>query len=349
MRVGLDTFSIRELRLNPVDTLDWIKQHKFDGALFGGIGGISSTLDSGELKAFREHADALGLYTDVSVASCNPHRVRGSLDDHRTALQRQIEAAAQCGWHELHTSFGGGEERYVDAVSWKDQLADSAAFLRSLAPVLRAHASRIDIETHGDVTTFELVRLIEDVGPDIAGICLDTANVFCQCEHPTRAAKRAAPYVHLTHIKDAMIVLIESGYRRQSLPPGRGILDWRAILPVLAEYEPNLKLSIEDHKWLFDFHVFDPHWLRLHPDLTVEEYAAVMQTAWVCMQKVKAGEMPVPEEYNTIPFVEELEDRLHFGRDYLNELLDRLDLRDKPGVGRQGLRRPMVPPDWPIR
>ena len=39
---------------------------------------------------------------------------------------------------------------------------DAAAFLRTLAPVLRHHGSRINLETHGDSTTFELIRLIEE-------------------------------------------------------------------------------------------------------------------------------------------------------------------------------------------
>ena len=277
-----------------------------------------------------------------------PHKVKRPLDEYREEVEKQIELAAECGWHELHTAFGGGEERYVDAVSWVDQLADAALFIRSLAPVLRAHESRINVETHGDVTTFELIRLIEDVGPDIAGICLDTANLLCQCENPTRASRRAAPYVHMTHIKDAMITFTHSGYRRQSLPPGRGILDWRNILPALAEYEPNLRLSIEDHKWLFDFHVFDPHWLRLHPDLTVEEFASIMQIAWDCQQKMAAGELPDPETYNAIPYFDQLEERLAFGRDYLNDMLDRLDLHDRPDIERPGMHRPMVPREWPI-
>ena len=349
MQVGLDTFSIRELKLGGIQTLDWLKDHRFAGGQFGQLKSLSQTLDPAELKKVRAYADELELYTDVSVSSCNVYRVDQPIDEYQKDVTRQIELAAECGWHELHTAFGGGEERYVDAVSWVDQIAHAASFIRSLAPVLRAHESRINIETHGDITTFEVIRLIEDVGPDIAGFCLDTANLFCQCEHPTRGAQRAAPYVHMTHIKDAMITFTDTGYRRQSLPPGRGVLDWRAILPILAEYEPNLKLSIEDHKWLFDFHVFDPHWLRLHPDLTKEEFASVMQIAWKCQQRMMSGELPVPEEYNALPYLDELEDRLGFGRDFLNDMLDKLDLRDRPDVERRCVHHPMVPKDWPIR
>ncbi|MHC4712021.1 MAG: sugar phosphate isomerase/epimerase family protein, partial [Planctomycetota bacterium] len=274
----------------------------------------------------RAHADGLGLYSHVSVAGCNPHLVDGPLAEHIDSMKRQVELAAGCGWHELHSTLGSGRERYEHPVPWEEHLADSADLIRQLGPVLREHGSRIDLETHGDTTTFELVRLAECVGGEIAGICLDTANVLCHGEDPVWAARRAAPYTHLTHTKDAIIFLADSGYRRQTLPAGRGALDWREILPILAEYSPDLPISIEDHKWLFDYDVFDPRWLELHPDLTREELARVLATAWQCHKRILSGELPDPEEYEKIPFLEELEVRLARGRDYLTGLIEQLRL-----------------------
>jgi len=320
------------MKLDPFRQLDFIKRFGLEGAQFGGLRGLSPKLDSGELKALRARADELGLYSHVSVSvNCNPHLAGLPPDQHYEQIRSDIEAAAACGWHELHGTTGGGNERYEHPVRWTQQLLDTADLMRRLGPVLRQHQSRISIETHGDVSTFELVRLIEDCGPDIVGICLDTANVLCQCEDPVLAARRAAPYTHLTHLKDGAVSFIDTGYRRQTLPAGRGVLDWRSILPALAEYEPDLPLSIEDHKWLFDFHVFDDQWIRLHPDLTREEFARVMQLAWRCQKRIIAGTLPHPETYEKKPHVEEMEERLGAGRDYLKGLLKELGLRDKPG------------------
>jgi len=331
MRVGVDTFTLRDLKLDPFQQLDFIHRFGLDGAQFGGVKGLSAGRDAGELRAIRERADELGLYTQVSLSiSPNPHLAGLPPDELEAEIRRDIEAAAACGWHELHASMGGGNERYLHPAPWTQHLADTAAVVRRLGPVLREHGSRIDIETHGDVTTFELIRLIEDVGPDIAGICLDTANLLCQCEDPVEAAKRAAPYTHLTHLKDGAISFIPTGYRRQSLPAGRGLLEWRAILPILAVEEPNLPLSIEDHKWLFDFHVFDPHWLRLHPDLTREEFAKVMQFACRCEQRIREGTLPEPNTYEKIPHVDEVEERLAAARDYLKGMITELGLADRP-------------------
>jgi len=335
MRVGLDTFTIRELKLDPFQTLDYIRDHGLDGAQFGALKSLSPALDLGVLQAIRSRADEWNLYSHVSVPSCNPYLIKGDVDAHCSSIERQIEIAAACGWHELHASLGNGPERYEHPIPWTQHLADSAAFLARLAPCLRANGSRVNLETHGDSTTFELIRLIEKVGADVVGICLDTANVLCHAEDPAEAAKRAAPYTHLTHTKDAIIWLTEDGYRRQTLPIGRGALDWRAILPALAAHAPDLPLSIEDHKWLFDFNALDPAWLRLHPDLTREELASVLRLAVRCGKRIEAGELRDPEEYEKVLFVEEVEERLTAGRDFLWGLLSDLGLAASPcGAGR---------------
>ncbi|MBI2302002.1 MAG: sugar phosphate isomerase/epimerase, partial [Armatimonadetes bacterium] len=327
---GVDTFTLRDLGLDPFQTLDYLKETGLEGAQFGGLRGFSPELDRGKLQAIRDRADELGLYSHVSLSvSLDPHLADLPRDEHLRRLTEEIEAAAAIGWTELHAHLGGGDERYQHPVPWTQHLADSAALIRALGPVLRAQGCRANLETHGDLTTFELVRLIEDVGPDIAGICLDTANVLCHCEDPVSAVKRAAPYTHLTHIKDGTVFFVDSGYGRQTLPPGRGALDWRTILPVLAEYEPDLPVSIEDHKWLFYFHCFDRRWLALHPDLTREEYAEVMQFAWRCHEGMRLGVYPDPEEYDKFAHVEEVHERLRAGAEYLKDLIAELGLRDR--------------------
>lgn len=327
MKIGLDTFTIRELRLDAFATLGFVKEHGLEGAQFGGLRGLSQDLDPGKLREVRAYAEGLGLYTQVSVPTCNPHLVQGCIEDHLAEMTRQIEAAAECGWHELHASLGGGPERYEHPVRWTRHLADSAELIRKLGPVLRARKSRVNLETHGDVTTFELIRLIEDVGPDIAGICLDTANVLCHAEDPVVAARRAAPYTHLTHTKDAIIYFSETGYTRQGRAPGQGCLDWEKILPILGEFSPDLPLSIEDHKWLFTFDIFEKRWLSLHPDLTHYELSQVVKLAWQCERRIASGDLEKPEEYEAIPYLDQMDERIHSGRDHLLGVLERRGLR----------------------
>ena len=69
----------------------------------------------------------------------------------------------------------------------------------------------------------------------------------------------------------------EDGLQRQIRPCGEGAVDFRAILPILAEAKPDLTLSIENpttRGGIGITEISDPVWAAAHPDLTVEEFAA---------------------------------------------------------------------------
>lgn len=327
MRVGLDAFTIRELELDPRATLDYAKRHALDGVQFCGIRDLSLNLDPAVLSDIRTYADSLGLYTHVSLTSPNPHLFHGVAESLRSRLTEEIEAAARCGWHELHAVLGGAEQRVDTQAPWSRHLADSMAVIAELGPVLRHHASRLNLENHGDITTFELVRLVETLGPDITGICLDTANTLVMGEDPAAAARRVAPYTRLTHSKDGILFFSSHGITRQGRPPGQGVVDWSAILPILAEQNPDLPLSIEDHKWLFEVAIFDSSWYALHPEITPQELGRFVQLAWTCQRKIDSREWPHQVDYETIPFLEQLEERLASGRDHLRAALAAMTLR----------------------
>jgi len=323
MRIGLDVFTISPLQLGPYEVLDWLVDHQLDGALFGRMEGLDAGLDAGALRDFRATADSRGLFTEISAPTCNPCLVADA-DALLAEATRHIELAASIGWHELHSSLGSDANRYQHPVRWPDQLRASADFIRRLGPVLRANGSRMNLETHGDTTTFELVRLVEDVGPDTCGICLDTANVLCHAEDPTLAARRAAPYTHLTHAKDGALYFSPNGYTRQGKPIGQGVLDWTLILQALGEHNPTLPLTIEDHKWLFEFAIYERWWLQHHPDLTVEELARVIKLVALSEQRYADGTWPRPADYEAVPYLEQLEERVAAGRDHLRAVVGKL-------------------------
>ena len=72
-------------------------------------------------------------------------------------------------------------------------------------------ACRARVEAGLDVEAVE-------VGADVVGICLDTANVMLRLEDPLEAARRLAPHVVMTHVKDAALLFHEAGLRWQCRP-----------------------------------------------------------------------------------------------------------------------------------
>ena len=121
MRVGIDTFSLRDLKLDPFAQLDWIHEHDFEGAQFGALG-----VDVGRLREIRTRADELGLYSHPSVASPNWLLGPEGFDERLATLREQVTAAAAVGWRELHSSLGSEKNRYHhETRSWPDQRAGS--------------------------------------------------------------------------------------------------------------------------------------------------------------------------------------------------------------------------------
>jgi len=326
LRIGIDSFTLRELNLNPYQCLDYANKRGLEGVQFGGMDGLSSKRDVGEILHLRDYADSLGMYINVSVDTCNPFLFRQSEEETRSAIARDIEIFAKAGWHELRSVISHSDERYKHPVPWNTHLSRSSDFVRSLRPVLEECGSRINIENHGD-STFDILHVVEAAGADICGVCLDTGNTLVNAEDPVLAARRVAPYTHLTHIKDGIVFFSANGVSRQGKAPGQGSVDFASIIAILGEYNPDLPLSIEDHKWIFEFPVFERDWFAPNPNLTPYEFGQFIKLTWEVEQKLASGELPTVEAYEAIPYLEQMEDRIASGAEHLRGILEKLQLQ----------------------
>ncbi|MGO4139634.1 TIM barrel protein, partial [Rhizobium brockwellii] len=88
--------------------------------------------------------------------------------------------------------------RFRTDVTWEEPLLGIEKVLRPLAPVARANGAHMNIENHDEITSFEILRLIEKVGADCVGVFFDTANGLQRGEHPVFAVKRLAPHIRQT-------------------------------------------------------------------------------------------------------------------------------------------------------
>lgn len=330
MRLGIDGQKLPEAKKRgPLASLDHVKQLGLEGIFFSTILDMSPSLDIGVLRDIRAKADDLGLYLESGLGKINPYcsaeapELRAAGDgDIIVGLTRMIEASASIDCREMWVSPGNFKSAYrgrlaVDRfrtdVTWEEQLLAIEKVLHRLAPAARANGVHMNIETHDEITSFEIIRLIEKVGADCVGVVFDTANVLQRGEHPTFAARRVAPYVRQTHIKDAYVGRAPGGLDFQPRACGTGAVDFEAILPVLADANPTLNLSLEINQSTDDnrrkanprqcIQIDDPTWLAGHPDLTPEELEAYMATVDACEKRAASGEIRSWEDY----------ERFHFG------------------------------------
>lgn len=324
MRIGIDGLKMPEAtRRGPLASLDHARSYGMSGIFFSTLLDMSPALDRGELAEIRQHADALGMYLEGGLGKINPYcsaevpelRAIGG-GDIVAGLYRIMEAAAAIDCRELWVCLSSfkpqysgrfANDRFRTDVTWAEQLAASERLLHRLAPIARDLGIHLNLETHDEVTSFELVRLTESVGPDVLGIVFDTANILQRGEHPVHAANRIAPYVRQTHMKDAYVAHAPGGFDFQTRPLGEGLVDFRAILPLLAAANPALNLSIEPAASCEDrprrpvprqcIQLDDPVWRAAHPDLTPEEVEAYVALVRAYEARIAAGEAADWESY----------------------------------------------------
>lgn len=327
MRIGIDGRKIPEAaKRGPIGSLDHGKTLGMAGLFYRTVLDMSPTLDPGELRAIRARADELGMYVETGLGKVNPYaspeapelRLAGN-GDIVQGFRRMMEACVEIGCSELWIATANYKpayaarlayDRFRTDVTWPEQLEATKRFLLKLAPIARDLGIHMNMETHEEITTFELLRLIEAVGDDVMGVVLDTLNPMQRAEHPVMAARRVAPFVRQTHIKDAYLAHVAGGVTIQARACGDGVVDFREILKVLADHNPTLNLSLEcagprdatfvpRHTLL---EVFDRDWLANHPDLSIEEYAAFLELVQAYGARITSGEVADWDAYVTAPF-----------------------------------------------
>jgi sugar phosphate isomerase/epimerase len=341
LRVGLEGEHIADVhRRGAIGALEFARDHALDGVSFKRVLDLSPTLDRAELRDVRDFATAHDLYLEAGLGRVNPYntaetpRIRDLGDgDYARGVQRVVEAARSIDCTELWAETGGRKfdlpgffcfDRFRSDAPWQEQLTATQAFLRRLAPMLRDQGCRLNLETHEEITSFEVVRLVEAVGPDVVGITFDTGNVLARGEDPLAAARRVAPYTHLTHIKDAILFFTDYGLDRQVRACGDGVIDWTVLVDILAAHDPHLRLSLEDTKRLMPIHIFDARWLATHPDLNVAELTSLVGLAVSCERRIRTGAIPPPAAYQALNYELQQLENMQRSRDHLRGVVAQL-------------------------
>ncbi|HEY9306234.1 MAG TPA: TIM barrel protein [Microbacterium sp.] len=279
--------------------LDTLHAQGLEGVNIRTLTDLSPTLDEGELDAFRRRALELDMYVEMGVGKINPYmtaelpavRALGE-GDYVAGMERMFAVCAQMGWTTLWTACAGVKEyaapydtdRARREAPWPDQLRAIRGLLDKLLPVLRHYDLVLGIETHEEITTTELLRLVEDVADPHIGICFDPANPIARGEDPRAALERVAPHVVSTQLRDIQVFASPdgAGLTRFVRPCGDGQLDWSEALGSLLAARPGLNLTVEGiGGWSgrSDVPISDPFWRSLHPDLNDDELSALRALA----------------------------------------------------------------------
>jgi sugar phosphate isomerase/epimerase len=337
MRIGFDHYTIAHRGLSAEETLRLAHERGLGGVQFLDAAAIDPALDPERLRAFRAWAEGgpaggpRDLYIEVGIPSPNPLR-RGraerrivTAEEHARDLVRHLDAVAALGCRHARAYIGDRHDRFRRDVAWADQVAATVDVLTRLRPALRERQIRVAIENHADFTAEELLRVVDDLGDDIAAVTLDTGNLLMRLDDPVAAAERLAPRVACCHAKDAVLAFTPRGLCWQARPVGSGILPMADILGTLHRANPQLHLSIELHPRTYDLPIFDPSWLAYFPALTPRALAALVALAATCERRYASGALSRPEAVEAIPWADRDLDWLAHSAGYLRPIVMLLD------------------------
>jgi len=320
IRIGIDGRKFPNAAgLGAIGLLERCAHLGYEGVFFRTVLDIAPTLDPGVLQAIRQRADELGLYLEMGLGKINPYNTAEAPEvrdigggDYLRGMTRMIEACTAIGCNALWVDTANYQrhewglqaiDRFRTDVTWEDQLDATRKFLLRLAPVLRDRAAAVAIETHEEITTSEIVRLVEAVGPDVAGVTLDLANVVVRGEDPVAATRRVAPFVRKTHMRDVVLFSTPRGLERQIRACGDGTIDWQAVLGALfaAGVNPNFTIENAGGPDKNQIPLFEPEWQALQPDVVLGEVLELMRMARTFEEAVRARAMPAPDDYYPSP------------------------------------------------
>ena len=314
-----------------------VKQYGTDGMYFKSPMYLSETLDRSELNYYLGMAREMGLYLDFGIGRINPYNTTEtsrvwalSGGDYLKAVELQIIACAEMGCTEFIAACAGGQgarkgyfgiDRFRTDVTWEDQLIATEKFLKLLIPVLRDTGTKVAIETHEEITTFEILRLIENVGEDYICIAYDTGNVIGRGEEPVAVAKRIAPYVTQMHARDCVLYFTDRGINAQIRACGEGMVNFKEIFDILSKHNNNIRIHLEDFQGTMEINLYEETWRKSYYEAKPEELFQLVKYANSFEKKIAAKELMDPAQYDAIPYEDQCVRRTEDGIAFLRKLL----------------------------
>ena len=184
-----------------------------------------------ELDALARHARGAGVILEV-----------GQQGSDTTLLATYLDIAARLD--------AGLVRLALDAADADIEQATLVAGLRRAVPEAEARGVTLAIENHFGFPSARLAELVDAVGSERVGVCLDVANSICAGEWPRETVERLAPYAVSLHLKDYDIVPdpYGVGFRVLGTPLGEGRTDVAWVLGQIARSGRDVNVVLEH--WL---------------------------------------------------------------------------------------------------
>lgn len=190
-----------------------------------------SAMSDAELADAASAARDLGLSIELGTKGLEPGR-----------LARFLEHAARFDAKLVRSMLASPETR--------PSLPQAEDWLRQALPAYEESGITLALETYEQLATDELVGLVERIGSESLGICLDPGNVVARLEQPRDCVERVAPHVKNVHVKDFAFTRQPGwvGFTYGGAVMGEGLHDYPHLLEAVRPRERGVNEIVEH--WL---------------------------------------------------------------------------------------------------
>lgn len=281
VKLGFDNFSLRGLGWRAGRLLDYAAEQKVDALLISDLDAYES-LETPHLKEIAAKARGLGIELQAGTMSLCPTAARFS-PKHGTAVEHAkllVRVAHDLGSPVARCVLGFMEDRSTPG-GIAARSKDMAATLREVKGYAQDLGVKFAVENHaGDMQAWELVRLIEDAGPEFVGATVDTGNATWTLEDPLGCVETLAPHVLTSGIRDSMVWEDEKGAVVAWTAVGDGCVDFKPIAQRWAALMPEKPFILEIISGFSrPFSYLEPEFWKPYKEIRAAEFFRFQQLA----------------------------------------------------------------------
>jgi len=208
-----------------------------------GAGGVQIPLGARDAEyagQLRRRAEEAGMFVEGIV---DPPRDQADLD----RFDAQMRTAALAGATVVRTVILPGRryEFFESAEQFRKYDLQARKSVELAASVAQRHRVRMAIENHKDHRVAERIRLLEHIGSEWVGACVDVGNDLALLEDPIESVRAYAPWAMSVHLKDQAVAPYEDGFLLGDVPLGRGVLDLKTMVSLLQKAKPQIRFVLE--------------------------------------------------------------------------------------------------------
>jgi sugar phosphate isomerase/epimerase len=275
--------------------------------------------DEAAIRAIRGHADRLGIRLQLAHGSVCPsaRSFNAQLGPLEEQVARALRASQIFGASCMRCILGGDPERpQIDM-----HIDNMIKAVRGIRSRIVDSGVKLAVENHGgDLQAGEMKMMVDAVGRDVMGVCLDSGNPVWMLEDPHMTLEMLGPYAETCHVRDSAVWKVPEGIAVRWVNMGDGNVDIDGWIRKFIQIKPGLPIIFENlvsarpriHA------VFDPkfwdNWRKM--------------PAWELARFLAIAEKGVPKPATPLPEgktagqqrIEDLETCVRYTRDLLKRL-----------------------------